>query len=185
MRDDARIDKEPANLLHNSSVNMKIFRIILIAAAAAAPLWIAPACEGTSPLFDSTNLDPHPPQVTSILVEQANLGIGITGQRITFNYFDAGEDIEELELIPLGLGATQANTIVEPVAVDASIFFVPEGEEPPTEVVFFPGETGEIQIVRIWQGMMVGRHVIKIFLVDSKETRSEPLYFYVDIPDPR
>ena len=170
-QDEPRIDKEAANLLHNSAVNMKIFRILLVAAAAAAALWTAPACDGTSPLFESTNLDPHPPQITGILVEQADLGLGLTGQRVTFSYFDAGEDIEEYQIVPLGIGATQAENIVEPVTVDDSIFAPPTGEEVvPDDIVFFPGETGEVQVKEILGSTLVGRHVMKIFLFQLRRT---------------
>ena len=158
-------------------------------AAAAAALWIAPACDGTSPFFESTNLDPHPPEIRNLRVEQANLGLFVTLQRLTFSYFDAGADIEEVEFIDLGIGSVQAENIVEPVEVNPLIFLDPDGEEgelvEPTAVAFFPDTEGRIQMFGALGSGLVGRHVIKMFLVDSKETRSEPIYFYIDLPDPR
>lgn len=169
---------------------MKVFRIILVSAAAVAALWFVPACDGTKPLFESTNLDPHPPEIRNLRVGTVELDFENVGVVVDYTYFDPGEDIEEVIFIDLGVGSEQAENIVEPGPADRSLFFTldDEGEEVEAdldEVAFFPGETGERQELFRFESPLVGRHVYKMYLVDSKETRSAEQYFFVARPDPR
>jgi hypothetical protein len=84
----------------------------------------------------------------------------------TLSYLDPGGDVEEVFMRDLNSSAD-----IKPV--------VPAEEEggDTSEVFFFPGTAGEIEWELDVTTNTAGLHRIKVWLVDSKETRSEPAFF--------
>lgn len=165
---------------------MNIVRKFLVPASFIAALWFAAGCDGMSPFFDSTNLDPHPPVIRNLRVATVVRGLNATGVEVSFTYEDAGADIEELTLVDLGFGATQAENPIEPTPGNPNLFpdeFIDEATSLEPEGLFFPGPSGEMSFITVLKldPGLAGRHVIKIVLTDSKESRSAPQYFIVEI----
>jgi len=136
------------------------------------------SCQGGI-LFEETNADPHPPVIRNFQYAPDSILTGAT-IRGSFTYVDSGGDIEVINMRDLsGNNATDPIPFVPGVS-DA---VCPEGETCPTppSVFFFPGTTGTVQWEMVLESNQAGKHTIKVWLEDSKDTWSEPVFFDVFI----
>jgi hypothetical protein len=125
-------------------------------------------------LFEETNADPHPPSIENFIYAPDSMHTGGT-VRGSFTYIDAGADIELLSM--RDTGGTNA---ADPTPVIPGIDEGEEGAEA-TSVFFFPGTTGTIEWELVLDSNQAGTHTIKAWLEDSKDTRSDPVFFDVFI----
>jgi len=130
-------------------------------------------------LFEETTVDPHPPAIRNFQYAPASIVSGET-IRGSFTYVDTGGDIEEL-----GMRDESGTNVADPVPFVPGISDVECGPddvcEDPPNVFFFPGTNGTIQWEMTLDTNQPGLHTIKVWLVDSKDSWSEFVYFDVQI----
>lgn len=130
-------------------------------------------------LFEETNIDPHPPVIRNFQYAPASIVSGET-IRGSFTYVDSGADIEELTMRDQS-GTNQADPKPFVPGISDVICGPEEVCEEPPEVFFFPGTSGTIQWEMTLSSNQPGTHTIKVWLVDSKDSWSEFVYFDVFI----
>jgi len=123
-------------------------------------------------LFEESNADPHPPSIANLVYAPQSIMTGGT-VRGSFTYIDAGADIETVSMRDTSGANAAAPTPVIPGVTDEE-----EGAAA-TSVFFFPGTTGTIEWELILDSNQAGVHTIKVWLEDSKDSRSEPVFFDV------
>jgi hypothetical protein len=136
------------------------------------------SCQGGI-LFEETTADPHPPSIENFIFAPQSIMTGGT-IRGSFTYIDPGADIELLSMRD-----TSGSNSADPTPVIPGVAEGEEGEgeegAAATSVFFFPGTTGTTEWELILDTNQAGTHTIKVWLEDSKDSRSDPVFFEVFI----
>lgn len=149
-------------------------RLVKVATLAAFVI-TAGSCDGGL-LFEKTNVDPHPPRLLNFQFAPSSIETGdeISG---SYTFVDDGGDVVSFNIRDTSGLTTFDPTLPSTIEVDA------EGEatEIPGESIVMLGTVGTIEWETPFETNTQGRHLVKVWLEDSKGSLSNIVEFEVAV----